>query len=159
MRIKERITEEYILKFCEVVKILEAEKGAYCIIMRLKYDKKIKIGNLGVFDFPEGFYVYVGSAMKNLEERILRHYSSIKKKKWHIDYFLENAEITKFIVFPSNKKQECEIAKNLLENGTLIAEKFGSTDCKCKTHLIYFVTKKELSKAISQVKKRFKSKK
>ena len=142
-----------------MVKILEEKKGAYCIIMRLKYDKKIKIGKLGVFDFPEGFYVYVGSAMKNLEQRILRHYSSLKKKKWHIDYFLESAEITKFLVFPSEKKQECEIAKILLANGTTIAEKFGSTDCRCKTHLIYFVTKKELSNAISKLKNKFKSKK
>jgi Uri superfamily endonuclease len=141
-----------------VVKILDAKKGSYCIIMRLKYDKKIRIGKLGVFDFPEGFYVYVGSAMKNLEQRILRHYSALKKKKWHVDYFLESAEIIKFIVFPSNKKQECKITKILLDDGTIIAEKFGSTDCKCKTHLIYFVTKKELSKAISRLKKKIKQK-
>ncbi|MEM2121178.1 MAG: GIY-YIG nuclease family protein [Candidatus Woesearchaeota archaeon] len=124
--------------------------------MKLNYDKKIRIGSLGVIDFPEGFYVYVGSAMKNLEQRILRHYSSLKKKRWHIDYFLENCEIIKFLVFPSNKKQECDIAKILINKGAVVAEKFGSTDCKCKTHLIYFVTKKELSRAISYLKNKIK---
>ncbi len=127
-------------------------KGAYCLVAYLPYDRKIRIGKLGIFDFPEGYYVYVGSAMKNLHQRIIRHYSSTKKNKWHIDYFLEHAKVLKFIVFPSDKKQECTIARFLSKFGSVIAEKFGSTDCNCRTHFFYFVTKKELESAIKRLK-------
>ena len=133
-------------------------KGSYCLIMKLDFDRKIKIGKLGIFDFPEGYYVYVGSAMKNLKQRIIRHFSSKKKLKWHIDYFLEHSHIIKVVVFPSNKRLECKISRFLSKYGSVIAEKFGSTDCDCKTHLYYFVTKKELNNAINKLKREMKNK-
>lgn len=51
----------------------------YCLLIELKSAQKIKVGKLGVFEFPQGYYIYTGSAMNNLNARIARHFS--KKKK------------------------------------------------------------------------------
>ena len=139
-------------------------KGAYCLIIKLDNDRKIRVGKLGIFDFPEGYYVYVGSAMKNLKQRIARHLSSNKKFRWHIDYFLEKAHIKKLLIFPSEKKLESKISKVFEKEvkkgiGSIIAPKFGSTDTKDKTHLFYFVTNSELNKALKILKEEIKGNK
>ena len=108
----------------------------YCLLIRLKKAQEIEIGKLGSFEFPHGFYIYTGSAL-NKPKRIERHFSKIKKKRWHIDYLLEKADVVK--VFLSEEK-ECEVNKRIFQipNASIIARKFGSTDCKCKSHLAYF---------------------
>lgn len=44
-------------------------KGTYCIIVNVKIDSQIKVGSLGKLKFAKGHYVYVGSALNNLEKR------------------------------------------------------------------------------------------
>ena len=113
-------------------------KGTYLLIINIKKPAIIKIGSLGKIKFDKGDYVYVGSAMNNLEKRIKRHLkkSKDKKKYWHIDYLLanKNARIIKIIKKESNKKQECEIARKIAKIGKGI-KNFGSSDCNCKSHL------------------------
>ncbi len=139
-------------------------QGSYCLIIRLSEDRKIRIGKLGVFDFPEGYYIYVGSAMKNLKQRVSRHLSSTKKFRWHIDYFLEVSHIVKLLIFPSKKRLESKISKFLEKevkkgNSSIIAPKFGSTDSKDKTHLFYFVSRRELNTALNELKENIKKQK
>ncbi len=123
-------------------------KGAYILIIKLDRKKRIKVGKLGTFTFPEGYYIYVGSALNNLEKRVLRHLKREKKLKWHIDYFLKHAEVKLALLFPSNEREECKIARKIEKYGKVIAKKFGSSDCKCITHLFYFKNFKELEKAL-----------
>ena len=115
-------------------------KGAYLLIIDIKKPAIIKIGSLGKIKFEKGNYVYVGSAMNNLEKRIKRHLknSKDKKKYWHVDYLLsnKNAKIIKVIKKESNKKQECEIARKIVKIGQAV-KNFGCSDCNCKTHLFY----------------------
>ncbi|WP_409199490.1 GIY-YIG nuclease family protein [Methanobrevibacter sp. DSM 116169] len=117
-------------------------KGTYCLIIELKKDSKIKVGSLGFINFKKGFYIYVGSAMSSLESRVKRHLSSSKKKHWHIDYLLlnSNSQIIDVIFNISDSKIECDLAKYILNDG-LVVENFGSSDCKCISHLIYFENK------------------
>ena len=103
----------------------------------LPEDSDIEIARLGSFSFPRGFYVYTGSALSSLEGRIGRHLSREKKMKWHIDYFLENAEPLGFIPIASLEKEECEINSKFLEKGRVVAKGFGSSDCNCLSHLVY----------------------
>lgn len=110
-------------------------KGTYLLFMNLEKNLKIKIGKLGIFNFPKGTYVYAGSALNSLEARIKRHLSKKKKMHWHIDYFLKKAKIIDVTKIPSNKKTECKIANKI--KGKIIANKFGSTDCKCRSHLFF----------------------
>jgi len=113
-------------------------KGIYCLLIRVLKTKEILIGRLGKIKFEKGKYIYVGSAQKNLGKRIERHFKKEKKKYWHIDYLLKDKDvkIEKAILFPFKRKnQECKLAKQISKKGKAI-ENFGSSDCKCKSHLI-----------------------
>ena len=113
--------------------------GIYKLVINLSKDKKIKIGKLGVFVFPKGFYVYTGSAQNGLEKRINRHLSSNKKFHWHIDYLLSHAKVIKVVRYVGSK-DECKLNQvtGQSANAIPIVEKFGSSDCNCVTHLYYF---------------------
>lgn len=126
-------------------------KGTYCLIIYLKKNESIKIGKLyDNLEFKKGYYVYVGSAMNSLTKRIQRHLSKNKKLYWHIDYFLnnENSIIKEVLFNKSHNKIECELANLINKNGKEIP-KFGSSDCNCNSHLIYFERKKD---ALTSVK-------
>ncbi len=112
-------------------------KGAYCIIIEVKKDSIIKIGALGRIKFRKGLYCYVGSALNSIEKRIERHLSKNKKLHWHIDYLLKNknTEIKKVFYKESNKREECRITGLVSKNSISEIEKFGCSDCKCKSHL------------------------
>lgn len=117
------------------------DSGSYQLFLFLEKSKKIKIGKLGTFLFPKGFYVYTGSAMKNLSKRVERHKAKTKKKHWHIDYFIIHTKILDIKIFPSKKIEEC--IKNLkmlkMKNAKIVVFRFGNSDCtKCPSHLIYF---------------------
>ena len=47
--------------------------GIYSLIIKLTKSSSITIGKLGRFKFPKGYYIYTGSAEKNLSQRIDRH--------------------------------------------------------------------------------------
>ena len=121
-------------------------KGCYCLIIFLDEKKLIKVGSRLEIDFKEGYYVYVGSAMNNLESRIKRHISKSKKLHWHVDYLLQYGEVSE-VVFNVDKKVECDLAKQLSLNSEYI-ENFGCSVCECNSHLFYF--KKE-NDAIEEV--------
>ena len=115
-------------------------KGTYCLVMKLKDERKIPIGKRPPVRFPGGFYCYVGSAMNSLESRICRHQSKNKKLHWHIDWFLEHADIVDVKSIESNNRMECGLSQDIeaLSDSTPM-EGFGSSDCRtCRAHLHYF---------------------
>ncbi len=103
--------------------------------------------------FPSGFYIYVGSAMNSLADRVKRHLKSEKRKRWHIDYLLEHSRILACVLLPSEFKIECKVANAL--KGKTVFKKFGSTDCFCKTHLFYYSDAKEVLNEIERVLSKF----
>lgn len=111
-------------------------KGSYILVIELKENKRIQVGKLGNISFKKGFYVYVGSALNGLEQRISRHLRSNKKMHWHIDHLLQYANVINVFYKESNKREECNIAKKLDKKLSSIPG-FGCSDCKCKTHLFY----------------------
>ncbi len=115
-------------------------KGAYCLVMRLKRERAIPIGRRPPVRFPGGFYCYVGSAMNSLEKRICRHSSKNKKLHWHIDWFLEHAEIVDVKSIESNKRIECGLSQDVAKlSDSIPMSGFGSSDCRvCKSHLYHF---------------------
>ena len=62
--------------------------GTYQLVIHLEADRIITVGKLGRFHFPAGYYIYSGSAQKNLTHRISRHLRKKKPLRWHIDYLL-----------------------------------------------------------------------
>lgn len=129
-------------------------KGSYIIIIFLPNHSIDKIGSLGDLSFPPGFYFYVGSAMGNgstsLENRIKRHISSSENKKthWHVDYLLndQNSFLERIYIIPSKQRLECVIAREILEVSDNYIKNFGSSDCPCRSHLLYFENFTQLSK-------------
>ena len=109
---------------------------SYQLFIYLSQNTSLLIGKLGFFNFPKGTYIYTGSAKKNLDARVKRHFVKEKKLHWHIDYFLNNkkAEIIEVI---KSKFDECNLNQSF--NGKIIAKGFGSSDCKqfCVSHLKY----------------------
>ena len=82
------------------------------------------------------------SGSSTLLNRVKRHISppSSKKVHWHVDYLLENvnAIIFKLCLIPSKQKLECVIAQELIDMSDDFIPQFGSSDCKCVSHLVFF---------------------
>ena len=73
-----------------------AVTGTYALLIRLTTGRRLIVGKLGPREFParkfpEGYYLYLGSASKGLEGWLRRHLQHDKKPHWHIDV-LTNAE-------------------------------------------------------------------
>lgn len=124
-------------------------KGSYILLIELNKDEIIQVGRLGKLSFKKGNYVYVGSALNGLEQRINRHLRSEKKMHWHIDYLLKYAKIIDVFYKESFEKEECNLSKKL-EDALLPILGFGCTDCKCKSHL-YCTSNKDINKIINKL--------
>ena len=113
-------------------------KGSYALIIRLNRAKRLTVGRLGEFYFPAGHYIYLGSALNGLESRVRRHLRRDKKLHWHIDYLTAVAGVCQVWWVGDGVHRECLWAQEVLERGaTAIAPGFGSSDCRCPTHLLY----------------------
>ncbi len=112
-------------------------QGIYALEIELSIDLEIRIGSLGTKYFGAGNYVYIGSAQNGLDKRIKRHLGNNKKIFWHIDYLLINnsAEVKRVLYKQAFRDLECKTAKKLLRHGTPVWG-FGSSDCRCESHLI-----------------------
>jgi len=116
-------------------------RGVYCLLIYLSEDRCIGVGALGHKQFERGCYVYVGSAMSGIEQRVRRHKSSSKTLKWHIDYLLTRSDLLASIAIQSaSRKTECETVESLskCEDAAFPVPRFGSSGCRCKSHLLYF---------------------
>lgn len=121
-------------------------KGTYILIIFIPEDIKILVGSLGTVAFKKGYYFYVGSAMgvsgaATLINRVKRHLLPPEKKKthWHIDYLLQKTSLLiRIYLIPSSQRLECIFAQELLNISDDFIENFGSSDCNCKSHLLYF---------------------
>ncbi|MDI6760661.1 MAG: GIY-YIG nuclease family protein [Candidatus Brocadiaceae bacterium] len=136
---------------------------------------KIEVGKLGRASFPKGFYVYAGSAQKNLSQRLARHFRNAKSRgtlqraptnktpgsarwewpsppHWHIDYLLPHAKILSIHVFKASKEWECRLSQKIagLEGARIIMKGFGASDCKCPSHLYYFSLRPRISRGVLQ---------
>ncbi len=147
--------------------------GIYQLHLRLPHATTIEVGRLGTFRFPAGWYVYTGSAMSGLEARVQRHARREKKLHWHIDYLLQHAVIRRVVTVPVRSQalhsEECrdsatslrcvadyklrlECAWNertLTQKGArVVVARFGSSDCCCASHLVYFGRRKPVDTAL-----------
>ncbi|HNY12439.1 MAG TPA: GIY-YIG nuclease family protein [Candidatus Wallbacteria bacterium] len=116
--------------------------GIYHAVFQLKKDRVIKVGAQGAMLFPAAFYVYTGTAQKNLSARVRRHAAREKKVRWHIDYLTVDPHV-KFIAAyykPFAKAgRECVMNLGIVINAAFYLPKFGTSDCVgCPSHLAAF---------------------
>lgn len=113
----------------------------YVLQIILTKDIRIVIGRLGKLNFAKGTYFYIGSAKKNHKARLSRHLSKKKKLFWHIDYLLKKTSVKIYDIWTRTVDGECITAAFLGKEGYSYVNKFGSSDCKCPSHL-FFIGKK-----------------
>ena len=142
--------------------------GTYVLALRLVDGRpqEIKVGRLGTFLFPAGWYLYAGSALGpgGLRARLSRHLRRLdgsapvppgevgfgwessgserpgaKRAHWHVDYVREAADWSGAWVSSSDQRRECDWAGALrgLPTATLVAPGFGASDCRCACHLVW----------------------
>ncbi len=124
----------------DYIEIDRRARGVYCLLIELKKARKIKVGSLGEFRFPAGYYVYVGSALNGLRARILRHFRRKKKLRWHIDYLLRESRAVDALAVKTNERLECELRERVASicGAKSAVRGFGSSDCSCESHLLHF---------------------
>ena len=113
------------------------DSGCYIAIFRLARPRRIRVGKLARPRFREGFYLYVGSAQRNLERRLERHGRKKKPLRWHIDYLSSKAQMIGAVLVPGPRSRECEVAGELSGTFRLAVPRFGASDCRCPGHLFY----------------------
>ena len=113
------------------------DRGSYLLLLRLASDKNVDVGALGRIQFAPGYYVYVGSAMRGLSARIARHRRKRKRPRWHVDYLRREADGFLALPIRSSRREECDVARALSAVLNYGPVGFGSSDCRCKTHLFW----------------------
>ena len=115
------------------------KSGSYLLILENRSDEKIEIGHLGKVSFKKGYYVYIGSAMNGLDQRVKRHYRFRKNKRWHIDYICpEPMQIIKDFKIRRIDRLEDKIAKRVMLISDNYIPNFGSSDSAVDSHLFFF---------------------
>ena len=111
------------------------DRGSYIVVLRLLRDRRITVGGLGEVKFRKGFYLYAGSAMQHLTQRLARHQRLLKNHHWHIDYLREHAEYIAGVPIRTSQDLECGIAGALSGISDWQVKGFGCSDCNCISHL------------------------
>ena len=117
-------------------------RGIYVAVFHLAAPRRITVGRLGRFAFPEGFYFYVGSAQRGLRARLARHGRHGKARRWHIDYLSGVATMLGAVVLDGPKSLECRVARALAAVYACPVARFGASDCRCPGHLFHYRVKR-----------------
>jgi len=114
------------------------DEGAYLLVLEMPQGGHIDVGGLGRIAFPKGFYVYAGSARANLTSRVERHLRPRKRHHWHIDYLRAGAASCTALPVRASEDLEHGLAAALGRAADWGIPRFGSSDCRCPTHLFGF---------------------
>jgi len=112
------------------------EAPTYQLYIYLRRRVRIEPGRLGACVLPAGWYVYTGSARRNLAARVRRHLRRDKPRRWHIDWLLTRPE-ARVLHVRLRRAAECRV--NAVVCGSIPVAGFGASDCRagCGSHLVY----------------------
>jgi Uri superfamily endonuclease len=122
--------------------VLTDAPGTYALVVRLDEPVSIIVGRLGSRSFPAGHYVYLGSALGpgGTRARLNRHLrqAAASTLHWHIDYLLRCGMMSEIWWASGSRRQECAWSVILAQIGEVYPRGFGSSDCRCRGHLVAF---------------------
>jgi Uri superfamily endonuclease len=109
----------------------------YLILTFIPRRTTVVVGRKGAYEFPRGWYVYVGSAIRARDARVARHLALEKRLRWHADY-LFTAVPARAAWLVDGARGECELAGALanLPGAERRPSRFGAGDCRCPGHLV-----------------------
>ncbi len=111
------------------------DQGSYLLLLTIPAGITISVGSLGRIHFPTGYYLYAGSAKRNLAKRLDRHLRKRKNFHWHIDYLRDRASSCLALPFRTQDDLEHVLAAALGKIADWTIPKFGASDCSCPSHL------------------------
>lgn len=122
---------------------MDKRPGIYALVMRLLSARRLKIGRLGTFDFPAGWYVYQGSAHGpgGLRARTNRHRRDDKIEHWNVDFMRSYAAIHEiwFSHEPSFREHDWAKAVASMTGAGCPAPDFGAhCNESCTAHFYHF---------------------
>jgi Uri superfamily endonuclease len=114
--------------------------GVYCLVLWLPRACHITLTRRGTCRIERGWYVYTGSAKRNLRPRLLRHLRRHKRFHWHIDCLRAAASVQQVWVWPWTAGGECRTNAMVrhMPDATYPVRGFGASDCRCFAHLVSF---------------------
>ncbi len=132
---------------------LPAEPGGYALVFRLDKTIRVRPGRLGVIELPPGHYLYLGSALSGLAPRLARHLRRRKKRHWHIDALTSAVRPEQVWWAAAGVRLECDWSKFALTEPEAFVPVpgFGSSDCRCRAHLIRLDSPAALERAWQNV--------
>ncbi len=125
---------------------IPSQPGTYCLVLRLSPGAQITVGALGRFTFPEGFLVYIGSALGSggLAGRLKHHTRptgpEYMKASWHVDYLRRYTKIVEiwYVQDAIRREHEWATVARQVSGATIPAKGFGASDCNCPAHLFHY---------------------
>jgi Uri superfamily endonuclease len=122
--------------------VVTAEGGAYALVLLCSQEGPVQIGKLGILQLRRGFYVYVGSALGpgGIRARVAHHRKLSPRPHWHIDYLRSLTSLDRVWYSHDRVCREHQWARVIcaLRGASVPIARFGSSDCRCKTHLFFF---------------------
>ena len=124
---------------------IPSRHGTYALVLSSTIDRPVVIGKLGTLKVKSGFYVYVGSAFGpgGLLARIRHHRNNTGCPHWHMDYLGKYLRLDEIVFTCDAAHREHQWARILSKaRGSMVPlAGFGSSDCRCKSHLYYFISR------------------
>ncbi len=119
-----------------------APAGVYCLVLWLPRACSIVLSRKGVCRIARGWYVYTGSAKRNLVPRLQRHLRRRKKLHWHIDHLRTVASLRQIWIWPWTPGAECRTNTLVcrMRDASCPVVGFGASDCRCVAHLTGFLS-------------------
>jgi Uri superfamily endonuclease len=133
---------------------MQSLPGTYALVLENLKAAKIVIGRWGHLCLEPGYYIYIGSAFGpgGVRARISRHCRREKSKRWHIDYLRESVEPVAIWYSHEPERLEHRWAQTMAGMpGMRPVSGFGSSDCRCHSHLFYTVATPELDRFVHLV--------
>ncbi|ADH99006.1 GIY-YIG nuclease family protein [Salisediminibacterium selenitireducens] len=109
----------------------------YLVLFRCDREAMVKVGALGDVSISPGYYVYAGSAKRNLTARLKRHRKLQKPFRWHIDYLRPHLVWVRSFQLTEHEG-ECALVRAfcLVTGATAVQKGLGSSDCRCEAHVL-----------------------
>ena len=134
---------------------MTAKGGAYVLILFCSREGLVQIGKLGPLQLRRGFYVYVGSALGpgGVRARVAHHREVSPRPHWHIDYLRRHTRLDRVWYSHDRVCREHRWARVIsgLRGASVPIAGFGSSDCRCKTHLFFFTRRPSFNEFVDSV--------
>ena len=121
---------------------LRHHPGTYVLVLVSTAQHILQVGKLGERTLMPGFYAYVGSAFGpgGLRARVSHHLKVTDHPRWHVDYLRATARLGEvWYTYDSVPREHQWAGVFARMKGALIPfHGFGSSDCRCESHLFYF---------------------